>query len=130
MLKEAVDFISAFQILPRHVSSGGRRCLTRVMSVLWASTDYDSSCVASCHVMYIFHDNWPHRTSHNLYTPTTQPLLEKLIRLHSMTTGHTGQVIIRIRPQRARFADVAAIKERVTAVLRSIPKEAFADSFQ
>jgi hypothetical protein len=30
----------------------------------------------------------------------------------------------------ARFADVAAIKERVTAVLRSIPKEAFADSFQ
>jgi hypothetical protein len=29
-----------------------------------------------------------------------------------------------------RFADVAAIKERVTAVLRSIPKEAFADSFQ
>jgi hypothetical protein len=30
----------------------------------------------------------------------------------------------------ASFADVAAIKERVTAVLRSIPKEAFADSFQ
>jgi hypothetical protein len=30
----------------------------------------------------------------------------------------------------ARFADVAAIHERVTAVLRSIPKEAFADSFQ
>jgi hypothetical protein len=30
----------------------------------------------------------------------------------------------------ARFADVAAIKERVAAVLRSIPKEAFADSFQ
>jgi hypothetical protein len=29
-----------------------------------------------------------------------------------------------------RFADVAAIKERVTAILRSIPKEAFADSFQ
>jgi hypothetical protein len=29
-----------------------------------------------------------------------------------------------------RFADVAAIQERVTAVLRSIPKEAFADSFQ
>jgi hypothetical protein len=28
------------------------------------------------------------------------------------------------------FADVAAIQERVTAVLRSIPKEAFADSFQ
>jgi hypothetical protein len=28
------------------------------------------------------------------------------------------------------FADVAAIQERVTAVLRSIPKDAFADSFQ
>jgi hypothetical protein len=30
----------------------------------------------------------------------------------------------------ARFTDVAAIQEHVTAVLRSIPKEAFADSFQ
>jgi hypothetical protein len=30
----------------------------------------------------------------------------------------------------ASFADVVAIQERVTAVLRSIPKEAFADSFQ
>jgi hypothetical protein len=30
----------------------------------------------------------------------------------------------------ARFADVAAIQERVTAVLRTIPKEAFADSLQ
>jgi methylmalonyl-CoA mutase cobalamin-binding subunit len=30
----------------------------------------------------------------------------------------------------ARFANVAAIQERVTAVLRSILKEAFADSFQ
>jgi hypothetical protein len=30
----------------------------------------------------------------------------------------------------ARFADVVAIRERVTAVLRSIPKEAFPDSFQ
>jgi hypothetical protein len=29
-----------------------------------------------------------------------------------------------------RFADVAAIQERVTAVLWSIPREAFADSFQ
>jgi hypothetical protein len=29
----------------------------------------------------------------------------------------------------ARFADVSAIQERVTTVLRSIPKEAFADSF-
>jgi hypothetical protein len=30
----------------------------------------------------------------------------------------------------ARFADVVAIQERVTAVLRAIPKGAFADSFQ
>jgi hypothetical protein len=30
----------------------------------------------------------------------------------------------------AHFADVAAIQERVIAVLRSIPKESFADSFQ
>jgi hypothetical protein len=30
----------------------------------------------------------------------------------------------------ASFADVAAIQERVTAVLRSSPKEAFADCFQ
>jgi hypothetical protein len=30
----------------------------------------------------------------------------------------------------ASFADVAAIQERVTAVLRSIPKETFTDSFQ
>jgi hypothetical protein len=30
----------------------------------------------------------------------------------------------------ARFADVAAIQERVSAVLRSIPKEVFADSLQ
>jgi hypothetical protein len=28
-----------------------------------------------------------------------------------------------------RFADVVAIQERVIAVLRSIPKEAFVDSF-
>ena len=30
----------------------------------------------------------------------------------------------------AHLADVAAIQERVTAVLHSIPKETFADSFQ
>jgi hypothetical protein len=30
----------------------------------------------------------------------------------------------------ASFADVAAIQERVTSVLQSIPKAAFADSFQ
>jgi hypothetical protein len=32
--------------------------------------------------------------------------------------------------ERCTFADVAAIQERVTAVLLSIPKAAFADSFQ
>jgi hypothetical protein len=30
----------------------------------------------------------------------------------------------------AHFTDMATIQERVTAVLRSIPKEAFADRFQ
>jgi hypothetical protein len=30
----------------------------------------------------------------------------------------------------ARFADVEAIQERVTAVLRSIPEEALADNIQ
>jgi hypothetical protein len=30
----------------------------------------------------------------------------------------------------ARFAEMVAIQERVSAVLRLIPKEAFADSFQ
>jgi hypothetical protein len=30
----------------------------------------------------------------------------------------------------ARFADMVAIQERVTAVLQSIPKEVFADRFQ
>jgi hypothetical protein len=30
----------------------------------------------------------------------------------------------------ARFADLAAIQERVTAVLQSIPEQAFADSFK
>jgi hypothetical protein len=30
----------------------------------------------------------------------------------------------------ARFADMAAIQERVTAVMRSIPKGVFGDSFQ
>jgi fido (protein-threonine AMPylation protein) len=30
----------------------------------------------------------------------------------------------------ARFADLAAIQELMTAVLQSIPKETFADSFQ
>jgi hypothetical protein len=29
-----------------------------------------------------------------------------------------------------RFADMAAIQERVTVVLQSIPKDAFSDSFQ
>jgi hypothetical protein len=32
--------------------------------------------------------------------------------------------------QNRRYKHLAAIQERVTAVLRSIPKEAFADSFQ
>jgi hypothetical protein len=41
-----------------------------------------------------------------------------------------GRQIRGVRWKGARFADVAAIQERVTAFLRSIPKEAFADRFQ
>jgi hypothetical protein len=49
MLKEVVDFIDAFQILPRHVSANacllqgvvGALQATQAMSVLWAYTDYD-----------------------------------------------------------------------------------------
>jgi hypothetical protein len=37
------------------------------------------------------------------------------------------QVRLKSIMKSARFADVAAIQERVTAVLRPIPKEAFAD---
>jgi hypothetical protein len=44
--------------------------------------------------------------------------------------GSTVGGLLSVSPPGARFADVAAIHERVTAVLRSIPKEAFADSFQ
>jgi hypothetical protein len=40
---------------------------------------------------------------------------------------HRTPLIWRLR---ARFADVAAIQERVTAVLLSIPEETFADIFQ
>jgi hypothetical protein len=51
-----VDFISAFQIIPRNISANGCRLqgvvgilsATQVRSVLWAYTDYDSSYVASC----------------------------------------------------------------------------------
>jgi hypothetical protein len=44
--------------------------------------------------------------------------------------GHRTPLIWRQIMKGARFANVAAIQERVTAVLRSIPKQAFADSFQ
>jgi hypothetical protein len=40
------------------------------------------------------------------------------------------QVRLKSSMKGARFADVAAIQDRATEVLRSIPKEAFADSFQ
>jgi hypothetical protein len=40
------------------------------------------------------------------------------------------QVRLKCVMKDARFADVAAVQERVTSVLRSIPKESFADSFQ
>jgi hypothetical protein len=39
------------------------------------------------------------------------------------------QVRLKSNMKGARFAEVAAIQKRVTAVLRSIPKQTFADSF-
>jgi hypothetical protein len=56
-VKWVVDFIEVFQILPQHVSASG------------------------CHLQGVvggmsFHDNWPHWTDRNPYTPTTQTLLE------------------------------------------------------
>jgi hypothetical protein len=49
--------------------------------------------------------------------------------------GSTVGVLLSVSPpeehhEGTRFADVAAMQESVTAVLRSIPKEAFAGSFQ
>jgi hypothetical protein len=46
------------------------------------------------------------------------------------TVNDREQVRLKSIMKGARFADVAEIQERVTAVLRSIPKETFADSFQ
>jgi methylmalonyl-CoA mutase cobalamin-binding subunit len=56
-------------------------------------------------------------------------------RLRAPDQGSTVGGLLSVSPpeehhERPRFADVAAIQERVTAVLRSILKEAFADSFQ
>jgi hypothetical protein len=89
MLKEVVNFISAFQILPRHVSANGCHLqgavvasyATQVMYVLWAYTDYDSFCVTVTA-----------GTEHPVYTW-----------IHPTTTGHTERVIIRIRPQHRHY---------------------------
>jgi hypothetical protein len=67
MLKEVVDFLSAFQILPRHVSANGCHLqgvvgtleATQVMSVLWAYTDYYSSRVTSCGTTYLLSSSKP-----------------------------------------------------------------------
>jgi hypothetical protein len=48
-------------------------------------------------------------------------------------SGEYGELLfprLKSTMKSARFADVAAIQELVTAALRSIPKEAFAESFQ
>jgi hypothetical protein len=55
-VKKLVDFINAFQILPRHVSASSCHLqgvvdalqATRAMSVLWMYMDYDPSSVATC----------------------------------------------------------------------------------
>jgi hypothetical protein len=80
-VKELVDFIKVFQILP-HVSTRGCHLqgvvgtleATQAVSVLWAYTGYGLSSVASCGHFRV--NNWTHWTDHN-----------------PMTTGHTGQII-------------------------------------
>jgi hypothetical protein len=56
------------------------------------------------------------------------------VRLQALDQGSTKDFFLcpRLRNiiKGARFADVAAIQEHVTSVLRSIPKKVFADSFQ
>jgi hypothetical protein len=84
MLKEVVDF---YYCVPSSTqtcfdkwlpSSGGRSCLISYSSEVCVVGVYGLRLVlASCRGIY---DNWPHRTSHNLYTPTTQILRELLIR--------------------------------------------------
>jgi hypothetical protein len=60
-------------------------------------------------------------------------LIKPLIRLRAPDQGSKVDFFLFPRLKSimkgTRFADEAAIQERVTAVLRSIPKEAFADSF-
>jgi hypothetical protein len=66
-VKELVDFIKVFQILPRHVSAsgchlqGGHKCLI----------SYSSSVCCGC-IRVMIHPVWP---------------------VVSMTTGHTGRII-------------------------------------
>jgi hypothetical protein len=48
----------------------------------------------------------------------------------SVSNECSGLWDLTAKPQGASFADVAAIQEHVTVVLRSIPTEAFADSLQ
>jgi hypothetical protein len=50
--------------------------------------------------------------------------------LERVNPSLTAEVRLKSIMKGARFAYVAAIQERLTAVLLSIPKEAFADSFQ
>jgi hypothetical protein len=70
---------------------------------------------------------WHQKDVHPPYSPDLAPAGAK--------SGEYGGLISVSPPEErhercASFADVAAIQERVAAVLRSIPKEAFADSFQ
>jgi methylmalonyl-CoA mutase cobalamin-binding subunit len=48
----------------------------------------------------------------------------------STVGGHLSVSTPEEHPERRKFCRLAAIQERVTAVLLSIPKEDFADSFQ
>jgi hypothetical protein len=74
---------------------------------------------------------------HNTLLAIFIKLLETVFRNRSQTPDPGSTVggllsVSRLKSNMkgARFVDVAVIQERVTAVLRSIPKDSFADSFQ
>ena len=77
----------------------------------------------------LLHDNAPTHSAIRM----RQFLAQKMVpELHQPTYTADFFLFLRLTAsiKCARFADVNAVKERVTAVLRSIPEETFADFFR
>jgi hypothetical protein len=68
---------------------------------------------------------WPGQEKRNFYVVCLKRFTDQGSTVDIFLFPHLKSMM-----KSARFADVAAIQEHVTAVLRSIPREAFADSFQ